>query len=83
MKPGRAVWGEWDVSGILRRASLLALPLFTTAACGAGDGRTLVKMPVMMQRHLLASMRGHLAALDLFLGARRPGMRGGPTAGWR
>jgi cytochrome c556 len=36
-------------------------------AAHAGDARTLVQLPEMMQQHMLVNMRGHLAALDEIL----------------
>ena len=40
---------------------------FTGARAG-GDERELVKLPPMMQEHMLANMRDHLRALDEMLG---------------
>jgi hypothetical protein len=38
------------------------------ASLAAGDARALVELPEMMQRHMLANMRDHLAAIDEILG---------------
>lgn len=43
----------------------------TTSA--ADDARQLVKLPAMMQEHMLANMRDHLAALDEMLAALADG----------
>lgn len=37
-------------------------------AAAADDGRELVKLPPMMQEHMLGNMRDHLVALDQILG---------------
>jgi len=41
-----------------------ALLAVTATASAHADGRQLVDMPAMMQEHMLANMRDHLAALD-------------------
>lgn len=40
---------------------------FVQAAPAAEEARTLVQLPEPMQQHMLANMRGHLAALDEIL----------------
>ena len=48
----------------MRKATIIAVGLIavlaSTGSSRAGDDRELVKMPAMMQEHMLASMRGHL-----------------------
>jgi len=52
---------------------------FAAACCTASpgmageDNRELVKLPAMMQQHMLANMRDHLAALDEILAALSAG----------
>ncbi len=49
-------------------ATILALLLaITSAAASAEDVRELVQFPGMMQAHMLANMRDHLAAIDEIL----------------
>ncbi|PIQ95543.1 MAG: hypothetical protein COV67_14345 [Nitrospinae bacterium CG11_big_fil_rev_8_21_14_0_20_56_8] len=50
---------------------LVALTVWCVSASShaAEDKRELVKLPPMMQEHMLANMRDHLAALDEILGA--------------
>ena len=52
------------------RYTLLALltACIPAAALAADDSRELVELPEMMQRHMLANMRDHLAAIDDILG---------------
>jgi cytochrome c556 len=45
----------------------LAVSVLSAAPATAGDDRELVKLPQMMQEHMLANMRDHLAALDEML----------------
>jgi len=47
--------------------------LNSTSATAAEDRRQLVKLPPMMQEHMLASMRDHLSALNDMLGALAEG----------
>jgi hypothetical protein len=47
----------------------LALALIGTGTARAQDSRTLVKLPEMMQEHMLANMRDHLVALNEILGS--------------
>ena len=47
----------------MRRVLILVLLLLATAA-RAEDSRQLVEMPPMMRDHMLATMRGHLEALN-------------------
>lgn len=42
--------------------------LETSSASAAPDNRVLVELPPMMQEHMLANMRDHLATLDEMLG---------------
>lgn len=49
-------------------SALLTLSLATPALVHA-DNRELVEMPPMMQNHMLANMRDHLAAIDEILAA--------------
>jgi cytochrome c556 len=56
----------------------LALALIWPATAGPGaraaeDGRELVKLPEMMQQHMLANMRDHLTALNEMLEALAEG----------
>jgi len=41
-----------------------ALLAVSSTANAQGDGREMVEMPAMMQQHMLANMRDHLAALN-------------------
>jgi hypothetical protein len=53
---------------------LLALALFANGHIQAAqDGRQLVQLPEMMQTHMLANMRDHLATLDEILAALAEG----------
>jgi hypothetical protein len=52
---------------ILLRCAIVLYFCPSTALAGAGQ-RALVELPEMMQEHMLANMRGHLAALDEILG---------------
>ena len=54
--------------------------LMQTTAGAAEDNRELVKMPAMMQAHMLANMRDHLVALDEILAALAKGNIDGATA---
>lgn len=49
------------------------LALSATVSTAADDTRELVELPAMMQEHLLASMRDHLASLDEILAALAEG----------
>ena len=46
---------------------LAALPLYKPAGAAAEDSRVHVELPEMMQRHMLANMRDHLAAVNEIL----------------
>lgn len=48
-------------------AALLAPVLFITPASAAEDPRQLVKLPEMMQQHMLTNMRDHLNTLNEIL----------------
>lgn len=54
------------IFGLLFAATVLCLMISTSEA--SEDKRELVKLPPMMQEHMLANMRDHLAALDEILG---------------
>ncbi|MBI5120460.1 MAG: cytochrome c [Rhodospirillales bacterium] len=54
--------------------------LVSAAAIGAEDTRQLVKMPEMMQSHMMQNMRDHLLALDELLGLLSKGKVS--EAGW-
>ncbi len=58
----------------------LFLALVPVLAQGAEDTRQLVKMPEMMQNHMLENMRSHLLALDEVLGLLAKGKVN--EAGW-
>ena len=47
--------------------------LYLQPAGAVEDGRQLVRLPPMMQEHMLGNMRDHLAALDDMLGALAEG----------
>ncbi len=49
-------------------AMAAGLPLATRISVAAEENRELVKLPAMMQEHMLANMRDHLVALDEILG---------------
>lgn len=49
-------------------AIVVGLPLAIQSVTAAEDSRELVKLPPMMQEHMLANMRDHLVALDEILG---------------
>jgi hypothetical protein len=53
---------------MLKCTRLLLLIVIGLYACGSfardGDARQLVSLPQMMQQHMLANMRDHLAAID-------------------
>ena len=53
--------------------AIVALPLAIRPGLGAEDNRQLVKLPPMLQTHMLANMRDHLAALNEMLGALADG----------
>ncbi len=55
----------WFAGLFLVIAGWSLTPNFGTAA---EDGRELVKLPTLMQEHMLANMRDHLVALDDVLG---------------
>ncbi|PLX33751.1 MAG: hypothetical protein C0605_15720, partial [Hyphomicrobiales bacterium] len=59
-------------SGLIIALSLV-LPLLWTGNTRAADERELVKLPAMMQAHMLANMRDHLVALDAMLMALAEG----------
>jgi cytochrome c556 len=49
----------------MKKALITSVLLAATVAANAqADERELVEMPAMMQQHMLANMRDHLAALD-------------------
>lgn len=54
-------------------AMMLILQLALGAAMAAEERRQLVKLPSIMQQHMLANMRDHLVALDEILGALAEG----------
>lgn len=64
------------------KATLIGLAgvLISATAMAAGDTRQLVKMPEMMQAHMLQNMRDHLLALDELLGLLSKGKVS--EAGW-
>jgi len=47
---------------------VMGLSLAIQSVTAAEDSRELVKLPPMMQQHMLANMRDHLVALDEILG---------------
>lgn len=49
--------------------AITAAIIVSASVAQAADSRELVKMPAMMQEHMLASMRDHLVALDEILAA--------------
>lgn len=53
----------------LLSAALAAFGMFAAGTAGAAEDRELVKMPPMMQEHMLASMRDHLQVLNDMLAA--------------
>ncbi len=57
-------------------AAVVALPLVTGPGNAAEDTRRLVKLPPMLQTHMLANMRDHLVALNEILGALAEGDTG-------
>lgn len=54
-------------------ALILSLVVALPGARAAEDGRELVELPEMMQRHMLANMRDHLTALNEMLSALAEG----------
>ncbi len=60
---------------VLAAAVVIAMefPLLTRSVSAAEDSRELVKLPPMMQQHMLANMRDHLVALDEILSALAEG----------
>ena len=54
-------------------ALAMVLPAFAPVAAQAEDDRQLVKMPAMMQEHMLTNMRSHLASLNAMLDALADG----------
>ncbi|CAA6606170.1 conserved exported hypothetical protein [Rhodospirillaceae bacterium LM-1] len=65
-----------------RKAALIGLTasFVSATAWGTEDARQLVKMPEMMQEHMLGNMRDHLLALDEVLGLLSKGKV--REAGW-
>ncbi len=60
-------------SGLAVSALALAWLAFAAPSANAQDSRQLVKMPAMMQEHMLANMRSHLASLNEMLDALAEG----------
>lgn len=59
------------LSNILMAGAVLALTSWSLVlhkATASEDTRQMVKLPAMMQEHMLANMRDHLVALDEMLG---------------
>lgn len=54
---------------IKKFSTLLFLTLFSSSTLQAEESRMLVEMPSMMQNHMMANMRDHMAALDEMLRA--------------
>jgi hypothetical protein len=52
----------------MRTVGFILLAICCSSAAGAADSRELVRLPEMMQEHMLANMRDHLRTLDEILG---------------
>ena len=60
-------------NGSAKAAALVLLALVSTISNADNDNRQLVKLPQMMQEHMLSNMRDHLAAINEILTSMRSG----------
>jgi hypothetical protein len=52
----------------MRTVGFILFAICCSSAAAAADSRELVRLPEMMQEHMLANMRDHLRSLDEILG---------------
>ena len=57
----------------VKAATLILLAAMSTTTYADGDSRHLVKLPKMMQEHMLSNMRDHLVAINEILTSMRIG----------
>ncbi len=62
---------------LLVTTGILLATAFMPAPLAQQDNRQLVELPAMMQEHMLANMRDHLATLDAVLAALAQGRESG------